>query len=192
MQGLRKTSLPLLASLLIGWSAGPARAQTPPLDESDVHVVRAGDAFTVDVEMHPPVPPRQAWAVLTDFEHMARFVPNLSASEVLERDGNHLKIKQTGAAHYAVFSLNFDSIREVQLDPFRQILAHGIGGNVKKMESATVLEPESGGTHLHYHAEVTPQTPLPPLVGPAAVRQQTAAQFNAMIEEMLRRQQGSN
>ena len=33
-----------------------------------------------------------------------------------------------------------------------------------------------------------PETALPPLVGPAMVQHETAAQFSAMVREMVRRQ----
>lgn len=172
--------------LLPLWPADQVHAQTS-ISDKEVHVLRSGEGFVIDVDMHPPVPPHKAWEVLTDYEHMSRFVPNLSSSQVLEHDGNHLKIKQAGSAHYGPFSMAFESVREVQLKPPHQIVVHGVGGSVKTMESTLDLEPEPGGTRLRYHAEVVPQDPLPPLLGPAAVRQQTAEQFSAMIEEMLKR-----
>ena len=49
------------------------------------------------------------------------------------------------------------------------------------------LEAETGGTRLQYHAEVQPDFWFPPLIGPALVQRQTAEQFSAMIQEMLRR-----
>jgi hypothetical protein len=49
------------------------------------------------------------------------------------------------------------------------------------------LEPEAGGTRLQYHAEVQPEFWMPPLIGPAIVRHETAEQFSAIIDEMIRR-----
>ena len=55
------------------------------------------------------------------------------------------------------------------------------------MQSVMTLSADGAGTRLEYHADVEPGFWLPPLVGPSAVQRQTAEQFSAMIEEMLRR-----
>jgi len=158
------------------------------VDEHDVQVSRAESHFSVNMDVHAPVPLATAWEVLTDFEHMASFVGNLDSSEVLERrDNNSLRIRQTGKARFGIFSSEFSTEREIVLTPMREILAHGTGGNIKRMESRMRIEPEEGGVRLRYHAEVEPDFWLPPLIGPSMVRHETAEQFSAMIREMLRR-----
>jgi len=154
----------------------------------DVRVERVGDSFTVDLRMYAPVAPELAWAVLIDFERMAEFIPNLTHSQILERGEDTLQIRQKGVARYGPFSSSFESTREIRLTPKREIRAHGVGGNVKRMESLMRLEAEGDGTRLTYHAEVLPDFWLPPMVGPSFVRHETAEQFSAMIREMLRRQ----
>lgn len=164
-----------------------ASENDPAVRRNDVRVERSGDSFTVDVVMHAPVVPALAWAVLTDFERMAEFVPNLTHSQILARSEGTLRVRQKGIARYGPFSSNFDSTREIQLMPPREIRAHGIGGNIKRMDSRMRLEPEGDGTRLDYHAEVLPDFWLPPLLGPSFVQHETAEQFSAMINEMLRR-----
>lgn len=158
------------------------------VSDSDVRVERSGGNFTVDLTIYAPVAPALAWAVLTDFENMGEFVPNLISSHVTERSDTLLKVTQKGLARYGLFSANFESIREIQLTPLREIRAHGVGGNIRRMESTMQLQAEGAGTRLTYHAEVLPGFWLPPLIGPALVRHETAEQFSAMVHEMLRRQ----
>jgi len=160
----------------------------PAVPDDAVRVERAGPSFTVDVVMHAPVAPPLAWAVLTDFAHMADFVPNLARSEILESRDNLVKVGQKGTARYGFFSTDFESVREMRLTPIREIRAHGIGGNLKRLESVMQLEAEPGGTRLLYHAEVVPGFWFPPMIGPALVRHETAEQFSAVIREMTRRQ----
>ncbi|NMG75224.1 hypothetical protein GPA25_10700 [Aromatoleum diolicum] len=157
------------------------------VSEGDVRVERAGGSFTVDLLAHAPVSPAQAWAVLTDFEHMADFVPNLRTSVVTERTDTLVRVRQSGTARYGIFWTDFESVREVRLFPPHEIRAHGVGGNVRRMDSVMRLEPETGGTLLRYHAEVQPDFWLPPLLGPSFVRHETAEQFAAIIQEMVRR-----
>lgn len=187
---LRKLFLILLAlaALLCPVQAALSADAQPPVSDDEVRVQRSGGSFTVDTTLFTPVPPALAWAVLTDFEHMGSFVPNLSSSQVLERSDAMLKVAQKGVARYGVFSANFESIREISLSPQREIRAHNVGGNVKRMESVMQLQAEGTGTRLHYHAEVMPGFWFPPFIGPALVRHETAEQFSAMLQEMLRRQ----
>ncbi|WP_235943402.1 SRPBCC family protein [Zoogloea dura] len=168
----------------------PVTAGAPPaVTEAAVHVERtANGGFAVDLVMLARVPPALAWAVLTDFEHMASFVPNLTRSQVLSSQGNLLQISQKGIARYGPFSTEFESIRDIQLTPKREIRAHGSGGNVRQMESLMQVEAADEGTRLRYHAEVLPGFWFPPWVGTALVRHETAEQFSAVINEMQRRQ----
>lgn len=75
-----------------------------------------------------------------------------------------------------------------------RILAKGITGTAKHMESELRFETERGDgasgppeTRFHYHAWIVPELGLPPLIGPAAVRHEVAEQFTAMVQEMIRR-----
>ena len=155
----------------------------------DVKVQRDGDQFHVDAVMVVPVSPAMAWQVLIDFGHMTRFMPNLGLSEVLPgADALHFTVHQKGMAKFGLFSKSFDSTRAITLQPEQQrITARNLDGNLKAMQSVMTLSADGAGTRLEYHADVEPGFWLPPLVGPSAVQRQTAEQFSAMIEEMLRR-----
>jgi len=185
---------PLGLLVLLVWTAAvlatatraAAADATGPVAESDVHVEHTGNHFTVDLSLHAPVPPARAWAVLTDFEHMATFIPNLTNSEIIERNEKGLKIHQKGVARYGIFSSQFESIREIQLSPMFEIRAHGVGGNLQRADSLMRLEPDGAGTRLTYHAEAEPGFWFPPWIGPALVQHETAEQFNALLREMAK------
>lgn len=177
-----------LTALLSPVQVAMAADGPPVVADSDVRVERSGAHFMVDLTLYAPVAPALAWAVLTDFEHMGEFVPNLSSSQVIERSDSFLKVNQKGVARYGLFSSKFESIREIRLSPLREIRAHGVGGNIQRMESVMQLQAEGSGTRLTYHAEVLPGFWFPPLIGPALVRHETAGQFSALLREMTRRQ----
>lgn len=178
----------LLCILVLASPPGPAVAdEVSYVSDRDVQVARAGEHFTVDMVARAPVSPERAWEVLTDFEHMADFMPNLQTSAVLERNGAVLKVRQSGVARYGIFSSSFDFVREFVLRPPREIRAHSTGGNIRRMDSVMSLEPDEAGTRLRYHAEIEPDFWLPPLIGPGFVRHETAEQFSAMIREMVHR-----
>lgn len=188
----RPASASLAAPPAFGLTSAPA---TPPaaqpsgrVNDADVRVERDGALFRLDVVMHAPVPQALAYAVLTDFEHMASFIPNLQSSQVLSRQGPVWTVRQTGTARWGLLALAFESVRELVLDPPQEIRARSIGGSFARMDSRMQLSPEPGGTRLHYHAEGVPGDWFPPLIGPALIRHETAEQFTAMLQEMQRRQ----
>lgn len=189
MPHLMHRLLPFVPGLVLLATSPAVLAAGPAVLDQDVRVARADGGFVVDVVMHAPVRPAQAWAVLTDFEHMASFVPNLKISRVLERSDSVLKVQQQGVARYGLFSASFESLREIRLTPSSEIRAHGLGGNIQRMESLMRLEPEGNGTRLSYHAEALPGFWFPPMIGPALVRHETAEQFSAMLDEMQRRRE---
>ena len=172
------------AALLAG--ALPARA-TALVQPADVQVQHLGELFVVDVDLRSPAPPATAFAVLTDFDHLVGVVPNLTESRVTARQGLTWRVHQRGVARWGIFTLNFESERELTLDPPREIRAHTLSGNVKAMDSVMRLSADGGGTRLHYHAEVVPGGWFPPGIGPSMVQYETAEQFSALLAEMASR-----
>lgn len=181
--------LPVAAYPRLGVTA-PGQLQITEVDERDITVSRVDQGFAVDMDAFFPVRPAVAWAVLTDYEHMSTFVPNLTSSTVAGRGEGPFNVVQKGVARFGPFSFAFESVREIRLTPPTEIRSHGIGGNLERVESATRLQAEGSGTRLHYHADVVPGVWFPPLMGPAVVRAQTARQFSAMLAEMRRRDTG--
>lgn len=198
---LRRTWPLLRAAACLAMSLGvsaPAMAEnyglgptTPSaaVSDRDVRVRRQGSAFSVEVVMQAPVPPAVAWEVLTDFERMPRYQKDLKSSEVLERAPERMLVRQQGLARIGPFSRAFESTREMTLTPQRSIRARQVSGStLKQMSSLMTLEPAAGGTRLTYHANMEPESELPPLFGPAFVQHEMAQQFSATIREMVRRQ----
>ncbi len=187
---------PLLQQLqrilpLLLWAVLAAGAEEAPphitVSPDDIRITRAGDGFRIDVTLVVAAPLEVAWQVLTDFDHMARFIPNLERSAVVRRKGHSLLIEQQGKVYFGPFSVEFGSTREVDLVPMRTIRAHQISGTTRSMDSSMQLQSVAEGTRLEYHAELVPETYLPPMFGPGVVRREMADQFTAILNEMRMR-----
>ena len=169
--------------------AAANKAKALDVPASLIEVKRDGDKFYVSIDVHIDVAPKTAWQVLTDFPRMVKIIPDLQVSKVKAgADAQHFTVQQSGLARFGPFTQNYDSTREVELVPYERITAHNIAGNVKGMHSVLILSGDHGGTRLVYHADVEPGFWIPPLVGPAAVKGQTAEQFSALVREMKRRE----
>ena len=184
---LVRRAFTLFLSLVLS-PVGAQEALPASLAASDVRFTRNADAVHLEVDMLTPVSLETAWQVLTDFQHTARFVPNLERSQVTERKGNRLRVEQQGRAFFGPFWVTFGSVREIELHAMREIRAHQITGTARSMSSVMRLSTVPDGTRLEYRADIISDTYLPPIVGPAAVRHETAEQFSAILREMSERE----
>lgn len=186
---LAKSVLPALSRLAAALFvatlalAGPAAAA----GKADVRVSQQGALFVIDATLEAPVPPALAWEVLTDFEQMDRYVPNLAESRVVRRDGNVVVILQHGIARFGPLSLRFESEREVVLDPPASIRSVQRRGTMEKLQSLTTFAPSPGGTRLDYHVEVIPGALFPDALTRRFLGHEIEEQFAAIVREMVRR-----
>jgi carbon monoxide dehydrogenase subunit G len=186
MPDLRYRSYFLMAAFFV---ASQLNAQTGTDYGRDLSVVvkRSAGAVLIDVSMSVKASPQQAWDVLTDYDHMANFFPNLRTSRVVERTGNRIRIEQTGSVSYGPLSFPFESMREIELSPYREIRSRAIGGSLRKGDATTRLIPEGASTRIVYHSESVPAVWVPPGIGPRVIANQTGAQFESLRSEILKR-----
>lgn len=152
-----------------------------------VSIQRNGDVFDIDAVLLAPVPLDVAWEVLTDFESMEKFVPNVQASRIVARDGNRLTIEQNGVARFGPLRFSFASERIVELTPRTLIRSTQTRGNMTRLESLTRFSPTPDGTRLDYHVDVEPDTMFPAALTQRFLVHEIEEQFEAIVREMVRR-----
>jgi uncharacterized protein YndB with AHSA1/START domain len=160
------------------------------LDERgiDVTIVRDGPAFVVDVEMIVDATPREAWGVLTDYDHMARFITNVAASRIVGSEGDRLEVAQTSRLAFGPFTLTFDNVREIELVAFSEIRSRLISGDMKSSAFTTRLIPQANGeTRVTNHGRFLTGRWIPPLIGVAVLESETRKQFAEFRSEIMRR-----
>jgi ribosome-associated toxin RatA of RatAB toxin-antitoxin module len=162
--------------------------QPCPAQPTQVKVERRGETIVVDVEANAPGPPGEAWSVLTDYDHMASFISNLTESRIVERRENHVvEVMQAGRTRVAFMSFGFRAVRAVELVPMREIRSSLVGGDFKAYTSTTSLAPTATGTRILHHGEYVPKAWLPPMIGPAVIEHETRRQYDEFIAEIERR-----
>ena len=152
-----------------------------------VTIDKRGKSFVVDATIDIPVPLRVAWDVLTDFDHMASILGNLSASRVVSRTDRTLLVQQEGVARFGIFSYTFTSEREIRLKPMKRIVARQVSGNAQSFISELHLSPGDHGTEVRYHAEIVPDSAIARTFGAPFVKHEIEEQFTALAAEMARR-----
>ncbi|MDE2344614.1 MAG: SRPBCC family protein [Betaproteobacteria bacterium] len=164
-----------------------ARATDAGLPPIDVQVQVEGGHVRVQARVPLPVAREQAWAVMTDYAHMASFLPNVQEARVLSTDGDRLVTFQRGTAHFGIFSYDFEITRAVTLQPQEAVHSRMISGNMKQLDAQATLRDTAQGLMLDYRSDSVPGYWLPAFVIKPFAEHETREQFEAMRREMLRR-----
>lgn len=169
----------------------PAMAQAPKLEHPklEVSVNRveqdAMHMFEVDASGIVQAPPDKVWRILTNYEHMNEFVPDLSSCRILSRNGNEVIIEQFGTAHFLFMSKSIHLIVRATEQPMSSIDIALVSGDMKHYEShwELFLVPETGGTRVVYTGRLVPDFYVPGFLGVKLVR----ADIEHMMSSVLTR-----
>ena len=89
--------------------------QAPPLGERPGAAVQEkSGVYTVTAAFHAPAPTALVKTVLTDYEAIPRFLPNVRASRVVSRDADHVIVEQTIEARMMMFSRTIHLLLDVR------------------------------------------------------------------------------
>jgi len=166
----------------------PARGASPPsADDIVVQVQKVGSEVMVSVDCPVHAPRALVWEVLTDYDHMASFVTNLTASELRARDGDTLQVFQRGSAARGPFSFSFENLREIKLIPQDEIRSRLLSGTLKASEFTTRIIDDGNALHILNSGHFIPEVWVPPVIGPAVIEAETRKQFEEIRAEIQRR-----
>ena len=164
--------------------ATSAAAQSPV---RSIEVAYDRETYVVKARMFAPVPQAIAWDVLTDFTHMAGWVPNVVESTIVKPGDREMTIEQRGNAKFGALSFAYTSQREVVLNPQTTILSTQVKGSMKRQKSLMTLSAEGDGTRMQYELEIVPSFPASTVLSPDFLKHEIEEQFTAIVGEMVKR-----
>jgi len=170
------------ALLIAAFVHSPALAQ-----QISIRTTGDGDFVNVSASTVMQVDPRIAWAVLTDYDHLATFIPDLTSSRVVSRDGNKVRVEQKGSVGFFFYREPINVTLELLEEPPRRITAKAIEGNIRALETRYDLQPTDSGLKVDYAGRFEPDFVIPPLIGMPIVSRLIERRFRAMVDEIQRR-----
>jgi carbon monoxide dehydrogenase subunit G len=177
---------PRLAALLVLVACSapcpPAAAQAISLE-----TYRQGDVINVFAEVLLDVDPKIAWDVLSDYDHLAEFIPDMSVSRVLSREGNTVIVEQKGEFGVLFFHQPVELRLEIVETPRSTIVARAVGGSFREMSGRYDLDETGGRVRIGYTGRFVPGFSLPAFLGIIGVRHTAASQLTALVDEIMRR-----
>lgn len=186
----------ILTTLLLGcacsiWSAAatPAPPAAPALNltVSQADGANGGKAYQIAASGTVAAAQAVAWRILTDYEHLADYVPDLKSARVLARDGDKVIVEQVGAARFLMFSRAIRLVVLVHEQAPNKIEVSLIDGDMKAYRCSWELIPlDGGGTRVLYRAAIEPAFYVPAMIGTSLVRKDIANMLTAVLRRMDR------
>ena len=172
-----------LAALLLPLLA-PAAARG---GEISVEAQRRDGALEVVCRALLEVPSDLVWQTLTDYDHLADFIPGMQRSRVISRSGPLAMVEQVGAARFLFISIPIEVTLATTEHPPLSIDARMTKGNLKRLEGVYRVEPRAGGRVQVSWSGLIEAESMPPLIGELLMRAAIADQFRGMVREIERR-----
>ncbi len=174
-------------------------------DNVKVDVRRSGRRFDAEAVLDLAADVQTVWDTITDYGALPRFMPGIHACRVVERQTladatEQLVVEQHGEFRFLLFAQAMTVLLNIEHEPLRVAEAKAVRfdlGLFKRraidvFEGRYELTPLSTRrraprTQLRYTAVIGLRLPPPPAIGSVAVRQNLAAQLEAVAQEVARR-----
>lgn len=183
----------LLGWSLLAWGAAPAAQPGAPRFELNVERVDDGEGdkvYRITSSGTVAAAPGVVWRILTDYQHLADYLPNLDSARVVSRDGDRVIVEQLGTARFLFFSQPIRILVQVHERAPDRIDISLIDGDMKVYRASWVLRPVAGatGTRLEYSATIVPKFDVPGIVGTGTVRKDIAKMMAAVLLRLDRQE----
>lgn len=163
-----------------------------PIRATANRVIRNGEPlFEVTAAGVVRATPDQAWRVLTDYEHLPEFIPDLLAVTVQSRDGNTVRIEQQSSAGFLFVWHTIRMALHIEERKPTAIHVALVDGDMRHYDTVWSIESLSQGsatmTRITFSGMIEPNFPVPPLFGRAIVEANLKRTVEAVIAEIERR-----
>jgi hypothetical protein len=174
-------------------------------DEVKVQVRRDGRRFEAEAVLDLAADAQTVWDTITDYGALPRFMPGIRACRVVERQAmargaERLVVEQLGEFRFLLFAQAMTVLLNIEHQLLRVADAKAVifDLGVFKRRAIEVFEGRyeltplaarrsAPRTQLRYPALIGLRLPPPPAIGSVAVRQNLAAQLEAVAQEVARR-----
>jgi ribosome-associated toxin RatA of RatAB toxin-antitoxin module len=163
------------------------RTDVPKLQVSVKRITQdALHMYEVDATGTVQAPLPTVWRILTGYDRMEEFVPDLVSCRVLSRNGNEVIIEQFGTARFLFMSRSIHLIVRATEQPMSSIDIDLISGDMKHYESRWELVPvpETGGTRVIYTGRMMPNFYVPGILGTNIIRGDIERMMGAVLARL--------
>lgn len=170
----------LVAACVAAMSAGAAADEQATVSEAaGVYTVRA--SFTVVQS------PGAAMAVLTDYEHLSRFMPGLESSHIVNRDGSRVTVAQEAVAKFLAFSKQISLLLDVDESPVTLKFADRARKSFTRYDGTWQVSTLNGRTLVTYTLMAKPSFSVPEFILSKLLKRDAGRMISALQAEISTR-----
>ena len=139
-------------------------------------------------QLRSELPSDLFWEVLTDYEHLDQFIPNLSSSELLHREGDTVLLQQEGSQK--LLGIRFSAQVLLELKEFRHdgVLRFSmLKGDFRRFEGSWQIRDLLDGSSLLYELTVQGCLGMPIGLIEERLRDDLSSNLRAVEAEARRR-----
>jgi len=148
----------------------------------------------ISARVQIPHPVEKVWQVLTDYDHLADFIPSLAKSQKIEHPQGGIRLEQVGTQSLLKFKFCAKVVLDMVEQFPHQLDFQMVEGDFKKFFGSWTLQPTADGssTELCYTVWVLPPLSMPIsiiegrlksslVLNLSAIRQRADVMFNAGV-----------
>ncbi len=170
-----------------------AMAQTATRVQAVASVQRslAFGSIVIKAYVDVPVDGKVAWSVLTDYDRLAEFVPDMHTSRRISRPGEPIRVHQRGEKSWLLLDTPFEVVLLMHETPYSRIHFRQLAGTLKDMYGEWRLLPLPDGVRITYAARLEPGLLSPRVPGDGwLIEADIQRMLEAIAHEMVRRGSG--
>ena len=175
--------LPAAALFLLLQPAHATAQQTSPA----LSVHEQQGVFTVVARFLVDQPPSTALAVLTDYEHIPRFMPGVRTSIVVERGAGRTVVEQEAVSSVMLFSKRVHLVLEIDEQSDALVFRDRCGRSFARYEGAWRVSPANGGTAITYQLTAEPSFDVPGFMLKRLLRRDSTEMIERLQREIAAR-----
>jgi ribosome-associated toxin RatA of RatAB toxin-antitoxin module len=143
----------------------------------------------IQAEILIPCPMAPVWQVLTDYESLADFLPNVAVSRRLPHPEGNIRLEQVGTQPLLQVQFRARVVLDITEIYPRRIEFTCVEGDFSRFDGAWQLDPQGTATRLMYTVQVRPRRHLPVSLIEGRITQGIQMNLLAIREQAVQRWQ---
>jgi Polyketide cyclase / dehydrase and lipid transport len=155
--------------------------------EPQVTVREQNGVYSVTARFQVAQPPAIALAVLTDYDDIPRFMPQIKKSVVLERDGDHVVVEQEAVSRLFAFSKRVHLVLDITQASGSLYFRDRCGRSFVRYEGAWRMSEQHGRTEILYELTTQPAFDVPEFLVKRLLKRDSATTIDQLRREIADR-----
>lgn len=135
-----------------------------PAPSPQVSVSEQRGTYAVTARFEVPQPPDIVLAVLSDYEQIPRFMPDVRSSVIVERTPEHVMVEQEAVSQFMMFSKKVHLLLEVRREKSTIRFVDRSAKSFEHYAGAWKVVPRGEGSAVTYELEARPSFDVPAFI----------------------------